>query len=170
MSREKHCSRAEQQNPSGQGPTWSCASIVVAGGITGGSAALQIRTWLKHLSSAAVYLERAKQEKKASNPKPFTIGGSQDVSFVSTRWHPKKRGVSTRVSVLTQRKTTTYSSRAMFPGLLAHCWPRLLWLVCLRTACGGSAAGQHRSPTPSYLMPTFCLPEKCNGGYCFGMA
>lgn len=64
LSREKHCSRAEQQNPTGQGPTSSCASNVVAGRITRGRCCSPNQNLAKILVLSGCILGESKTRKK----------------------------------------------------------------------------------------------------------
>lgn len=136
--RENHRGRAEQQNSTGQGPALSCASDIVARGITWEKCCSLNPNLGRTLVLSSHILWESSTRKK---PQTRNLSELEAVGFISTRWH-LKRDVSTRVSALTQRKTTTYSSRAALPGLLAHHWPCLPRPACQCTACEGSAAGQ----------------------------
>lgn len=74
---------------------------------------------------------------------------------------------STRVSVLTQMKSATYSSTVTFPGLLACPWPRL----CQHTLLAKAVHAAEHAPASNILRNTDILPpEKLWRGLLLGVA
>lgn len=129
----------------------------------GESAALQIRALLKPSCEAAVYLKTTGEK-----PPTWNLSGLEVVRM--SVLYPQDdifRSVeSTRVSALTQTKSTTYSSTVTFHGLLACPWSHL----CQHTRLAKAVLQHMHQPQIFYLTLTFYLLENCGGGYCFGMA